>query len=86
MKKKKVFQITFETVYDKPSDGELKGFTIWNFVGKKRSIYVVAGSIEEAILFTRQNFAALTSKLEFEENERPVDIKEVSLYKDEVYA
>lgn len=84
MKKKKVFQINFETVYDKPTN-ELKYFPLtWDII-RKRHVYIVANSVEEAILFARQNFVALTSKLAFEETEHPVDIKDVSLYMDEVY-
>ena len=86
MKKKKVFQVSFETVCDKPSVEQMQCIAFdWGILRRKYA-FVVADDIEGALLFARQNFAALTSKLEFPENERPVDIKEISLYKDEVYA
>ena len=88
MEKKKVFQISFKTVFDKKSD--IKGWppTIaftWDIVRNKYA-YVVADDMEGALKYARDHFAALTSKLTFAENERPVDIESISVYKDDVYA
>ena len=88
MEKKKVFQIGFKTVFDKKSD--IKGWPLtaeitWDIIRNKYA-YVVADDMEGALQYVRSHFAALTSKLTFAENERPVDIESISVYKDDVYA
>ena len=88
MEKKKVFRVSFKTVFDKKSDAKSWPRTLaftWDIVGNKCA-YVIADDMEGALLYVRQHFAALTSKLEFAEDERPVDIESISVYKDDVYA
>ena len=88
MEKKKLFQIGFKTVFDKKSDIEgwpqVTAFS-WDIVRNKYA-YVVANDMESALKYVHNHFAALTSKLTFAENERPVDIESISVYKDDVYA
>lgn len=88
MEKKKVFQVGFKTVFDKKSDPDGWPRIIpltWDIVANKY-VYIVADDMEDAVRYARNHFAALTSRLSFAENERPVDISSVSIYKDDVYA
>lgn len=88
MEKKKVFQIAFKTVFDKKSDiGDWPRVIpmTWDLI-RNKYVYVVADDIEGALHYARNHFAALTSRLTFAENERPVDIESISVYKDDVYA
>lgn len=88
MEKKKVFQIIFKTVFDKKSDIGVWPHLIpvtWD-IGRNRYAYVVANDIEGALHYARNHFAALTSTLTLAEDERPVDIESISVFKDDVYA
>jgi len=86
IQKTKIFKVVFETASSKEKESAtLSCVFTWDLI-RNKYVYVVAGSIEEALLYVRKNFAAITSRLEFMGDEIPVDIKEISLYQDCVYA
>lgn len=84
MKKKNLYSVAFEVVTD---EGDQKPKFGWSWeLSKYKYVYIVAETFEEALAYARKHFNELASKVKFADNERPVDIREVALFKGEIYA